>query len=259
MQNWEQYQQAYAIASDDVKKVLNSTAIPSAVESLIVKGKLQASQKKRVIVLFSDYILGMYDSHQTSSMLQELGGPNNTLSLLEDLVLQLQSAAEDTVTIYDTPISEEFAASETSTPQNELTSNTPRESIPQPAKVEESVAPADLAAEIAEAEAALHTVQPMRTMTHDMELTRGAQGRHVAINVAAPAPAPAPAVATTHTPVIHQVPTSTPPAASVAAAAEDRIPTPSELLKPATDPNNLVADGAGNQVQNHNATWGSTQ
>lgn len=123
--------------------------------------------------------------------------------------------------------------------------NTVRTPVPQPVRTSALTAAAttgiDLSAEIAAAEAALHEVQPMRTMNHDMELTRGTLGESTPPAQAA------------------QTPAATPPATSVAAAAADRIPTPGELIKPGTDPHNLVADGPGNQVQNHDAAWGNTQ
>ena len=112
----------------------------------------------------------------------------------------------------------------------------------------------NLAAEIAAAEAALHQVQPMRTMAHDMAATRTVQTQpsHPQQTVTESQPPVQTPAATPQT----TTPSPTPPAASVAAAAADQVPNPRDLVQPAADPNNLVADGPGNQVRNPDASWG---
>lgn len=240
MSSWNRYNNAYLMSNPEIKKVLDEGILASIFLPILEKENI-TYHKQSLIIAFSDYFLDLITLEDIQEQLER----NIPVEIIREILNQIDSL--------------KLTCKETTAYENTATTPPPtvRAAIPQPIRTEQTepanqqTSVADLSAEIAAAEEALHAVQPIRTMAHDMQITHAAQGE--------PVPEPQPAPKTSAATVAAESPAPTPPAASVAAAAADRVPTPAELIKPAADPNTLVADGAGNQVRNHDARWDSSQ
>jgi hypothetical protein len=148
MDNWEQYQKAYQAADEETKSLIHSSIIPESVDKMIKEHNLESNQKKLIILELSNQILGITTEIELVENVRKIGVPNARVAVNETLSFIQNKKPK----ITDTSLVDD------STSTN---------------KIDIKKSDDNLANEIAEAEAAIESMQPIRTMSHDMEVQRG--------------------------------------------------------------------------------------
>jgi hypothetical protein len=73
--NWETFQAAYQSTSPEVKAFIDSEEIGIFIEALIQSGKVPMTLKPKMLILISDYCLGIKNSNELGSTIVQLGIP----------------------------------------------------------------------------------------------------------------------------------------------------------------------------------------
>jgi len=149
MDKWEQYQAAYQKADQKTKDLIHSSLIPECVQKVIELKQLEASQKKLLVKITSDHILELLSNDEMVAEIRNIGVPD-----AESVSAEIMSC---TTTMKPTVLDTSLIIDEST---NTIQVNTNIKAEHQ------------LASEIAEAEATMQTIQPIRTMSHDMETMR---------------------------------------------------------------------------------------
>lgn len=139
MHDWEKFQTAYKNASPHIKKLVDSTTIPSCVKKEMTDNGIDSKHQKILVKIFTDYVLGMTEKTLVSNALASLGisNSNHVFTRVEQ---NIHSAQE----YIDSALDFENAGSVIIHSQNTLT------------------------ADIAETEAILAGAPHVRTMARDM-------------------------------------------------------------------------------------------
>ena len=160
MQNWEQYQAAYQAADQKTKDIVHSSLISECVTAAVTKYELDISQTRTLIQIFASKVVGVADETATTESMRSVGIPAAAV-ICKEIVECLNTKK---ATVADTALIEIVGTEEElSTIIPIQTTSTP---VPQPPTTP------TLAEELAEAEAALHQLQPIRTMASDMQTLR---------------------------------------------------------------------------------------
>lgn len=175
MKNWEKYQSAYEQADQATKSKLHSSLIPECVDAAIVKYELDQSHKRIMVQMFANKTVGITDENSTIEAMRSAGIPAAGIVAKEII----QCIYTKTPTVPDTSLVDEQPAIPSETSKlvaiNQQTQTSAATPTPQP------TATADvLADELAEAEAAFHNLQPIRTMAGDMQSIRHNEPTHQA-------------------------------------------------------------------------------
>ena len=74
--NWEILQNALASTSEDNKQILDSSIVPGCVDTHVCKNVTDLTMRKKVIRLYTSYLLNIIDQSVLISELRTLGIPN---------------------------------------------------------------------------------------------------------------------------------------------------------------------------------------
>jgi hypothetical protein len=145
--NWEQYQAAYQAADQKTKDILHSSLIPECVAESIKKYKLDESNQKVLVELFSE----------------------KTLSLLSEprLVEEMRKAGIPSASIVSTEINQCIQTKKPAVPDTSLVTERKIASDKVTGGATNSPQPDSLETDIAETEAALNAIPHIRTMVTD--------------------------------------------------------------------------------------------
>ena len=137
---WNIFYNAYSKASIEKKHLIDCGVIGDCVEQICTDNTLLSSIQAHIVIVISHLILGTISLEQAEIELKKKNVPE-ALTLIQQLTTCITSAGSNTHI-----------------------------------ELKEEEDDDSLASEIAEAEAAIQTMQPIRTMSHDMETMRSALG-----------------------------------------------------------------------------------
>jgi hypothetical protein len=162
MYDLETLQAAYKQATDEQKSVVDSDIIPVCVRGVVITNQLDESHFKKIVRIFSLFVLGVLTESQVISHMRELGVPEG-----KNIFDSLQSCKSNRVADEsEAGPSEAEPASETEAPvvQENITA-TPPEAVN-----------GDLSSDIAEIEATLEASPHIRTMSNDIAVAQSGEG-----------------------------------------------------------------------------------
>lgn len=166
MSDWQQYQEALKNTDNSRRELIRSSLISDCVESAIARHTLDVSQTKMLVQLYVDYVIGLAGAEQVKYTMQTIGVPNS-IAIHEEIDVCLKKQTPRVADISE-HITNEYMADEVM--ENDILSTISTDSD----NVSESVSATplpqiDLQSEIEETQANFNSIQPMRTMAHDME------------------------------------------------------------------------------------------
>lgn len=171
MDNWEQYQTAYQAADQKTKDIIHSSLIPECVSAAVLKYELDDSHIRTLIQLFANKTVGLADETQTINAIRSAGIPASSV-VYNEITKDLET---NKPTIADTSL---VQIDSTHMEARPVTTNVKIQSAPAAVVAVETPVPTtrtELAAELAETEAAFSQLQPIRTMAHDMQTLKQEQ------------------------------------------------------------------------------------
>lgn len=128
--DWEKFQEGYKNASDEVKKLIDSNQIVICVSEFCDRNSLSQDLKKKIILMYVDKLLKLVSDNDFDKYVIEVSGLSHD-KISNELILINSCVANS---------------------KESIPANTTEESI---------------LSEIAETEAALKTIPPLRTMAND--------------------------------------------------------------------------------------------